>query len=306
MRSVAPTERGAKGTGCCPRTDGVSGEFRPLPASARVRRAAGQGLADVRATGDANRRTQGEQFRDGSRARVHSWELTTAVDGPGTRLTVFLAGCPLRCLYCHNPDTLQMRRGEAVATEDLIARMLRYRRIFSRSGGGITLSGGEPLMQPAAVARMLGAAKSEGIHTALDTSGNLGQRCSDSMLADLDLCLLDIKAGSEETYRAATGGQLQPTVDFAGRLASAGVEVWARFVLVPGLTDAPSNVERVAQIAASIPTCTRVEVLPFHQMGRDKWAELGLEYRLNDTRPPDAGATEAARLVFRNHDLTTY
>lgn len=285
--------------------DGVTGEYRPAPAARPVPRASGQGLGSL-GVADFDRPEQLARLRTGELASVHSWELVTAVDGPGTRLTIFLAGCPLRCLYCHNPDTLEMRRGEVVETEDLIRRMERYSGIFKRSGGGLTISGGEPLMQPQVVARMLRAAKRSGIHTAIDTSGNLGSRCTDEMLADLDLCLLDLKSGSEEQYRAVTGSTLAPTIEFGQRLSKAGVQVWVRFVLVPGLTDDPENIRQVAALAADISTCTRVEVLPFHQMGRDKWAELGMDYQLGDVRPPSAEAVEAARQIFRGVGLTAY
>jgi len=250
-------------------------------------------------------------MRSGELGSVHSWELVTAVDGPGTRLTVFLSGCPLRCLYCHNPDTLAMKDGEPVRAEDLLARVARYRGIFSATGGGLTLSGGEVLMQPAFAARILRGAKELGVHTTLDTSGFLGANATDAMLDDTDLVLLDIKAGDEETYRRVTGRSLAPTLAFGRRLAERGVKVWVRFVLVPGLTDAPENVAAVARHAADIEavrpgTVERVEVLPFHQMARDKWAELGRTYELEDTEPPTPEATEAVRDVFRSHGLTTY
>ncbi len=286
--------------------DGVTGEYRPAPASVPSARPQGQGLTGVESELPDSRRDLVNLVRTGSVASVHSWELVTAVDGPGTRMTVFFSGCPLRCLYCHNPDTMEMRRGEQVQTASLIDRMLRYRRIFARTGGGITLSGGEPLMQPKAVARILRAAKTAGIHTAIDTSGNLGWRCTDEMLADLDLCLLDLKSGHRSTYQQVTGARLEPTVAFGQRLARAGVEVWVRFVLVPGVTDDPENIAEVARLAAQISTCTRVEVLPFHQMGRDKWDELGMEYQLAEVEPPSAAAVESARQIFRRHGLTTY
>ena len=250
-------------------------------------------------------------MRSGELGSVHSWELVTAVDGPGTRLTVFLSGCPLRCLYCHNPDTLAMKDGEPVRAEDLLARVARYRGIFSATGGGLTLSGGEVLMQPAFAARILRGAKELGVHTTLDTSGFLGANATDAMLDDTDLVLLDIKAGDEETYRRVTGRSLAPTLTFGRRLAERGVKVWVRFVLVPGLTDDPENVVAVARHAADVEavrpgTVERVEVLPFHQMARDKWAELGRTYELEDTEPPTPEATEAVRDVFRSHGLTTY
>lgn len=287
-------------------TDGVTGQFRPQPSAGEPSRVTGQGLSGIEIATHVDRSTQIEEIRDGKRIYLHSWELVTAVDGPGTRMTIFLSGCPLRCLYCHNPDTMEMRRGELVQLDELLARVSRYRRIFDRTGGGITLSGGEPLMQPEAVSRIFQYARSQGIHTALDTSGHLGWRCSDDTLKNLDLCLLDIKSGDEPTHQQVTGRELQPTIDFAGRLADAGVEVWVRFVLVPGLTDSTENITKVARIAAAIPTCSRVEVLPFHQMGREKWNDLGMDYQLADVVPPSAEATEDARQIFRYYGLETY
>ncbi|MEG3615207.1 MULTISPECIES: pyruvate formate-lyase-activating protein [Isoptericola] len=282
----------------------------PVPLDAPTVRRAGAGLRGL-ATTDVERSERLDLMRSGALGSVHSWELVTAVDGPGTRMTVFLSGCPLRCVYCHNPDTLAMKDGGPVLADDLLARIERYRGIFGATGGGITLSGGEVLMQPAFAARILRGAKERGVHTCLDTSGFLGANATDEMLDDTDLVLLDIKSGDEETYQHVTGRPLAPTLAFGRRLAERGVPVWIRFVLVPGLTDDPRNVELVAEHAAAIEavrpgTVQRVEVLPFHQMARDKWAELGRTYELEGTEPPTAEATEAVREVFRSHGLTTY
>lgn len=244
--------------------------------------------------------------RTGEVGNVHSWELVTAVDGPGTRMTTFLAGCPLRCLYCHNPDTFSSRGGVPVLADDLIAQLRRYRRIFAATGGGITFSGGEALAQPAFVRTVARAAHELGIHVALDTSGFLGRNCDDDLLADLDLVLLDVKAGDEPTYHRVTGGRLAPTLDFGRRVAEAGVELWIRYVLVPGLTDARATIARVADYAASLATTSRVEVLGFHQLGRDKWADLGLDYQLTDTPTPSAAELRAARDIFSSRGLRTY
>ncbi|MGH1561764.1 pyruvate formate-lyase-activating protein [Mumia sp. DW29H23] len=244
--------------------------------------------------------------RSGDLGSMHSWELVTAVDGPGTRLTAFLNGCPLRCLYCQNPDTWQMRDGDPVTAEELLGRVDRYRRVFAATGGGLTLSGGEPLMQPAFVAKVLRGAKERGIHTAIDTSGFLGRAATDAMLDDVDLVLLDVKSGDEDAYRRTTGRALQPTLDFGDRLAARGTEVWVRFVLVPGLTDAVENVENVAAIVERWPQVSRVEVLRFHQMARDKWGRLGLWYPLADTEPPSAELVARVRDQFRAHGLTTF
>ena len=252
---------------------------------------------------DEDRASRLDRMRSGELGSVHSWELVTAVDGPGTRLTVFLSGCPLRCLYCHNPDTWQMRAGQPVEASEVLRMVRRYRRIFQATGGGLTLSGGEALMQPTFVARLLRGAAELGVHTCLDTSGNLGAACTDRMLEDLDLVLLDIKAGDEDTYRRVTGRSLAPTLAFGRRLAAAGVSIWVRFVLVPGLTDEPDNIHRVADHAAAMGSVERVEVLPFHQMGRDKWSKLGLPYALADTAVPTDDQCRRARAIFRSHGL---
>lgn len=255
---------------------------------------------------EADRSEKFAMVRAGDLGSVHSWELVTAVDGPGTRLTTFLAGCPLRCLFCHNPDTMEMRRGDPVLADEVLERLRRYRAIFKATGGGLTISGGEPLMQPAFVRRLLRGAKELGIHTAIDTSGFLGASCSDEMLDDIDLVLLDVKSGLPETYRRVTGRDLQPTLDFGVRLAERGTEIWVRFVLVPGLTDEVANVAAVADYVATLSTVTRVEVLPFHQMGRDKWASLGMKYELEDTPTPTPELVERVRGQFRERGLQVF
>ncbi|HEY5515056.1 MAG TPA: pyruvate formate-lyase-activating protein [Pengzhenrongella sp.] len=275
----------------------------PLVGGSHHRASAGTAGLDL---SDADRSERFAQVRAGDLGSLHSWELVTAVDGPGTRMTTFLSGCPLRCLYCHNPDTMEMRRGDPVTADELLVRIGRYRKIFEVTGGGVTISGGEPLMQPAFVARILRGAKELGIHTAIDTSGYLGTACTDAMLDDVDLVLLDVKSGDPQTYRRVTGHELEPTLDFGRRLAARGIEIWIRFVLVPGLTDEPANVEAVADYAASLPSVSRVEVLPFHQMGRDKWESLGMRYELDDTPAPAPELVARVREQFRARGLTVF
>jgi len=285
--------------------------IRPADTAPAPRRA-GAGVAGLH-TADPDRHERLEAMRRGELGSVHSWELVTAVDGPGTRMTVFLSGCPLRCLYCHNPDTLQMRAGEPVTADELLTRLHRYVPVLEATQGGLTLSGGEVLMQPAFAARLLRGAKELGVHTALDTSGFLGANATDAMLDDTDLVLLDVKSGDPDTYRRVTGRALQPTLDFGRRIAArdVGPEIWIRFVLVPGLTDDVDNVEQVAEYAASLNKTrpgmvSRVEVLPFHQMGRDKWHALGRRYELEGTEPPTPALVDRVRAQFRAHGLTTY
>jgi pyruvate formate lyase activating enzyme len=238
---------------------------------------------------------------------VHSFDISTGVDGPGTRFVAFLAGCPLRCLYCHSPDTWYQRSGRPTTVEDLLTEIRRYERFIKVAGGGVTLSGGEPLQQPAFVREVLTRCKAMGLHTALDTSGFLGDRADDALLDAVDLALLDIKSGNPDTYRQVTRtGRLDPTIRFARRLGERGTPIWVRFVLVPGLTDDPANVDAVADLVASVPTIERVEVLPFHRLGAAKYAALGLDFPLADTAPPDPGLVDRVRGQFRDRGLTVY
>lgn len=287
--------------------DGTTGEYKPEPLEEGVPRMRGTGLAGMENAPLMSRHEHLVAVRTGQLASVHSWELVTAVDGPGTRMTMFLAGCPLRCLYCHNPDTLKMRDGHPIMLADAIDRVMRYKTIFKVSGGGLTISGGEPLMQPVFVRNLLREVHSRGIHTAIDTSGFLGASLADDDLENLDLVLLDIKSGDPETYQRVTGCTLEPTIKFGDRLDAHGVKKWIRFVLVPGLTDDPDNIAKAAQIAARWKdTVERVEVLPFHKMGEDKWAELNMRYELTDTPTPTKEEAEAARDIFRSYGLTVY
>lgn len=247
-----------------------------------------------------------EGMREGVLGRMHSWELVTAVDGPGTRMTLFLSGCPLRCLYCQNPDTWRMRDGALVGIEEVMHRVARYRSVFEATGGGLTVSGGEPLLQAPFVEELFVACRRAGIRTALDTSGFLGRRASDRLLAATDLVLLDVKSGEPDTYHRVTGGELEPTIAFGDHLAERGIRSWVRFVLVPGVTDAADNVARVADIVARWATVERVEVLPFHQFGAEKWTRLGLDYTLRATPAPDAELLARVRSQFRERGLTVY
>lgn len=238
---------------------------------------------------------------------LHSFDVSTGVDGPGTRFVAFLAGCPLRCLYCHSPDTWYRRSGRPVTADDLLAEIRRYERFIKVAGGGVTISGGEPLQQPAFTREVLARCHDLGLHTALDTSGFLGDRADDALLHAVDLVLLDLKSGDPRTYAKVTRtGRLAPTVRFADRLAERGVPIWIRFVLVPGLTDAEPDVAAVAALAAAVPTVERVEVLPFHRLGAHKYAALGLPFPLAGTSPPDEALCDRVRGQFRERGLAVY
>jgi pyruvate formate lyase activating enzyme len=234
---------------------------------------------------------------------VHSWDLSTGVDGPGSRFVVFTGGCPLRCMYCHNPETWRMRDSRRVTVDEVMAELDKYRRFISVAGGGVTVSGGEPLLQPAFTGELLHRCHESGLHTVLDTSGCLGDRASDAMLADTDLVLLDIKAWRPGTYRRVTGGQIGPTLRFARRLADLGRPVWVRFVLVPGVTDPESEVDGIASFLATLPNVEHVDVLPFHRLGASKYQRLGIPFPLTDVPSPDAALLGRVHAQFHAHGI---
>jgi pyruvate formate lyase activating enzyme len=237
---------------------------------------------------------------------LHSFTTGSTLDGPGVRVVAWTAGCMWRCLYCHNPDTWTMTNGIPVSVGRAAEELRKYRAGLATMGGGFTLSGGDPLMQHRFAVKLLAAAKSMGVHTALDTNGCYGDRLSDADLESIDLVLLDLKGWDPDRHRTLTGMDIGPTLDFARRLAAHGKPVWVRFVLVPGLTDAAEDIEDVAAFAGSLGNVRRVDVLPFHQMGRFKWKALGLRYELDDVRPPSAEEVERACAVFRAAGLKAY
>ncbi|MGW7720184.1 pyruvate formate-lyase-activating protein [Streptomyces chartreusis] len=238
--------------------------------------------------------------------RIHSWDLSTGVDGPGTRFVLFTSGCPLRCLYCANPDTWHMRDGKEATVDEVMAEIDKYRAFVTTAGGGVTLTGGEPLLQPAFTGEVLRRCKQRGLHTALDTSGFLGTRATDELLADTDLVLLDIKSFDIGTYRRLTGGELAPTLSFATRLDRLGVPVWIRYVLVPGWTDDPEAVDGLAGFVAGLRNVDRVDVLPFHKLGAHKYEALEIPFPLRDTPVPDPDLTERVREQFREQGLKAF
>jgi pyruvate formate lyase activating enzyme len=235
---------------------------------------------------------------------VHSWDISTGVDGPGTRFVLFVAGCPLACLYCQNPDTLRMSNGKRATTDEVVAEAAKYVPFIRAAGGGFTVSGGEPMLQPDFTGEILGRCHDDlGLHTALDTSGFLGARATDALLADTDLVLLDIKSFDIAAYRKLTGGELAPTLNFATRLDRIGIPVWIRYVLVPGRTDDPVAVDGLAGFVAGLTNVDRVDVLPFHKLGAAKYDALGIPFPLRDTPVPEPALTERVREQFREHGL---
>jgi pyruvate formate lyase activating enzyme len=261
---------------------------------------------------DDQRTARLHAVREGDLGSVHSWELVTAVDGPGTRLTYFLSGCTLRCLYCQNPDTWRLPDGIPTTLREVTDRIDHYAAVLKATHGGVTLSGGEPLLQHTFAGRIFRHCQSIGLHTALDTSGYLGARVDDAFLDDVNLVLLDVKSGLPDTYKKVTGRELAPTLAFGRRLAERGTPIWIRYVLVPDLTDAVDNIEAVADYVQSLQSLgaggavKRVEILPFHQMGTSKWKAIGEPYPLENTKPPSKKLLERVRGQFRARELTVF
>lgn len=209
----------------------------------------------------------------------------------------------MHCKYCHNPDTRILHTGTLRTADSILGEIAEYRRFLIRARGGVTVSGGEPLVQPEFTEQILRGTKEMGLHTALDTAGYLGDRAPDSLLSETDLVLLDIKSILPDIYRNVTGVDIQPTLDFARRLSDLGTTMWVRFVLVPGLTDDPENVALLADFLLTLQTVQRVEILPFHKMGEHKWEALQMPYALSATNPPSAELVNQVFNVFQERSL---
>jgi pyruvate formate lyase activating enzyme len=242
-------------------------------------------------------------FRDeakGAFGYVHSYETSSRYDGPGLRAVLFLSGCLLRCSYCHNPDTWHLKDGTYISAQQVIERLNQFAPALRSLSGGLTVSGGEPMVQLAFTRRILEAAKKSGLHTAIQTSGYLGDKADDQFLSAIDLVLLDIKSGDPTTYRRATERELAPTLRFAERLATIGKPAWVRFTLVPGLTDDPTNVDKIAKFVAPMKNVEWVEVQPLHQLGAFKWKAMNLEYKHANTPQPTRELIDRVLHQFRS------
>ena len=237
---------------------------------------------------------------------LHSVESGAAVDGPGMRFVYFMSGCQFRCLYCHNPDTWKLHSGREITLAEALSELKPYAG-FLKFSGGVTISGGEPMMQAEFIGALFQQIKQRwGLHTSLDTQGFLHEHVNDAWFDPVDLVLLDIKHIVPERYLRLTGKPLQPTLDFAQRLQRLNKRMWIRYVLVPGWTDDEADIRALAQwisehIAANV---DRVEVLPFHQMAKQKWQEVGTPYELADTPTPTPEQVAHARQIFSSFGLT--
>ena len=217
---------------------------------------------------------------------VHSMYAGGMVDGPGIRYVVFLAGCPLRCKYCHNPDTWNEKNGTLKTVEEVVSEILKYKKYYTFSKGGVSVSGGEPLHQPDFVAALLAACKTHNLHTVLDTSGFAGIEDAEKALAHTDLLLLDIKSINPEVFKKLCGVELDKTLEVLRLSRRLKIQTRIRFVLVPGYTDNINDIQKMAEYLRDFDNIEKVDVLPFHKTGEYKWKNLGLHYELTETQPP--------------------
>ena len=233
-------------------------------------------------------------------ARIHSFESFGTVDGPGIRFVVFVQGCPMRCRYCHNPDTWDAGGGQEFSAEEVAREALKYKSYFT-GGGGVTVSGGEPLLQIDFLIELFSILKKKGIHTCVDTSGICFDEADpryDRLLALTDLFLLDVKHIDDVAHRFLTGRSNQKPLAFARYLSEHGKRMWVRHVLVPGLTDDDRALTGLREFLDTLATVDRVEVLPYHTMGVNKYKSLGIDYALKDTQPPTKERVLNARAIL--------
>ncbi|MEM7592652.1 MAG: pyruvate formate-lyase-activating protein [Cyanobacteria bacterium P01_A01_bin.83] len=238
-----------------------------------------------------------------TKGRIHSIETCGTVDGPGIRYVIFTQGCPLRCLYCHNADCRHPEDGKEVTVDELIIDLKKYKSYMNFSGGGVTVTGGEPLMQPEFITEIFRRCQELGIHTALDTSGYVNLATGKPVLRYVDLVLLDIKSFDQQIYQQVTQVSLEPTLKFARYLNEIKQPAWIRFVLVPNLTDAVKNINGLAKFISELSNIERVEILPFHKMGEYKWEQLGYDYQLKNTPSASPELVKTAKKIFQEHGI---
>jgi pyruvate formate lyase activating enzyme len=214
--------------------------------------------------------------------RISALHAGGAVDGPGLRFVVFFQGCPLRCVYCHNPETWDVLGGTEMTASVVVKKALRYTGYFGENGG-ITLSGGEPLLQPEFVLDILHRCKEAGIHTTLDTSGSIIGQYTDEILSLCDLVLLDIKFSDAESYQINSGADFEKVLQFLDLLEEKQVDTWVREVIVPRLTDSEENLRRLHGLTKSKSCVKKVELLPFRKLCLEKYEQLGIPFPLTDT-----------------------
>lgn len=237
------------------------------------------------------------------KGRIHSVESFGSVDGPGIRFVVFMQGCHMRCQFCHNPDTWAMEEGEEKTADELLAQALRY-KTYWKQNGGITVSGGEPLLQMDFLLEFFTKAKAKGVHLTIDTSGHPFTREEpffskfQELMKVTDLVMLDIKQINEEAHKTLTGWTNSNILDLAQYLSDTGKPMWIRHVLVPGGSDRDEYLKQLDTFVKGLKTVEKIEVLPYHTLGEYKWQELGMDYPLKGIEPPTKERIENAKKLL--------
>ncbi len=237
--------------------------------------------------------------------RVHSVDTLGTVDGPGIRFILFLQGCKMRCLYCHNPDSWPLYKGNQRSADDVFAEILKTQKYMKTSGGGLTISGGEPLLQAEFVAEIFKRAKAENIHTCLDTNGFIAPDAPilDELLPTVDLVMLDIKHLHEQKHKDLTAQKIDKPIAFAHRLANENIRTWIRQVLLDDWTMDKQYAQELADFVKKFPNVELVELLPFHQLGKYKWEEEGLSYQLGDYSAPRRNDVLAFKEILEQNQI---
>ena len=231
--------------------------------------------------------------------RIHSIESFGTVDGPGIRFVIFMQGCTLKCKYCHNRDTWNVKAGKEISINELIKEILNYKTYIDNSGGGVTVSGGEPLLQADFVTELFKELKELGIHTALDTAGSIPLSSEiKELLKYTDLVLLDIKHIDDEKSKQLTGFSNKNNLEFAKYLNNVNIPVWIRQVLVPGYTDDKFDLQKLKNFLDTLSNVEKVEILPYHNLGMFKWKELGDTYELESVVPPSQEDIKKAEQIL--------
>ncbi len=229
---------------------------------------------------------------------IHSIETCGTVDGPGLRFVAFLQGCPLRCVYCHNPDTWDVNHNIKTFTADgLMKEIVKYKSFIKN--GGITFSGGEPCLQANFVREVFKLAKDEGLHTALDTSGAVINENVKDVLEYTDLVLLDIKSINPEKFKYIASIKIDKTLKFLEYLREKEIKTWIRHVLVPGITDNEKDLEELSSFIEKYDNIERIDILPFHKHGEHKWEALGMTSPIADTQPPSSDSVKKAKIIMK-------
>lgn len=235
------------------------------------------------------------------KAKIHSIESLSTVDGPGMRFVVFMQGCQIKCKFCHNPDTWCIQDGKEMDVQEILEKIERSKNYLVASNGGVTFTGGEPMLQQDFLLEILPQIKKLGIHIAIDTNGvyDVTDKVK-KILEYVDLVLLDIKHIDEKTHKQLTGVSNEKTLSFAKYLDSINKNVWIRVVYMPGITDKKDSLKKLKEYIDSLKNVEKVEVLPYHEMGIYKWKELNMEYELKDQRVPSKEETNKIQEYLNN------